>query len=93
MTTAQPKHGALRVWHIPQVPMRSFDVDVGSVAEGVLLLKALAAYDAFQFEHNIKPDYCNAQGLLMYDGDEGEWFDWYDEATGEDDPAAFVAAA
>lgn len=45
----------LRVWHIPQVPMKPFIVEVASVEEGVRLMDALADYDAFQYDNNIKP--------------------------------------
>lgn len=71
----------LRVWWIPQIPGTSFTVAVDSVAEGEKLLKILADYDTFQFEHNVKPDYCNAGGLLIFDPDddtdspEGSWID------------------
>jgi len=36
----------------------------------------LARYDAFQLDENIKPDYCNAGGLSVFD--DGEWVDWED---------------
>ena len=85
----------LQVWWIPQVPMRSFDVDVASVEEGVKVLKVLEDYDLFQYKHNVKPDYCNAGGLRMWDedadgGGNPGWVDWYDEETGEDDPVKFA---
>lgn len=69
--------GQMRVWWIPQVPMKPFNVDVENVREAKLLLKTLADYDIFQFENNIKPDYCNAGGLMTWDGN--EWEEWYDE--------------
>ena len=86
----------LRVWWIPQVPGKPFHVPVDSVHEGVKVMDILANYDAFQLAQNIKPDYCNAGGLMMFDpedstdGPDGSWCDWYDEETGEDDPLAFV---
>lgn len=85
----------LRVWWVPQVPMKAFEVDVSSVEEGVRLLDVLADYDAFQYDNNIKPDYANAGGLWRWDNDiDGDgtpgWEDWYDEESGEDDPRAFV---
>lgn len=86
----------LQVWWIPQIPMKAFCVDVCSVAEGAKLMDVLADYDAFQFEHNVKPDYCNAGGLRQWgedidgDGNPG-WEDWYDEETGEDDPREWLA--
>ena len=89
--------GDLQVWWIPQVPMKAFEVDVSTVAEGVKLLDVLADYDRFQFENNVKPDYCNAGGLRRWCADNGDgvpgWEDWYDEETGEDDPAAWLEAA
>ncbi len=92
------KVGDLRVWWIPQVPGKAFNVDVGSVAEGVKIMDVLADYDAFQFENRIKPDYCNAGGLNRYAGptrpdgenDDG-WESWEDEETGEDDPRVWLA--
>lgn len=85
----------LQVWWIPQVPMKAFTVDVSSVTEGVKIMEVLAHYDAFQFDNNIKPDYCNAGGLQQWNEDsDGEgtpgWNDWYDEDTGEDDPARWL---
>ena len=91
------KPGDLRVWWIPQVPGRPFHVLVSSVAEGVKIMDVLAAYDKFQFENRIKPDYCNVGGLTFRcldndDGDNDGWEDWYDPETGEDDPRAWLAA-
>lgn len=88
MSTVQ----SLKLWWIPQVPMKAFEVEIASLAEGVKLLDVLANYDIFQFENNVKPDYCNVGGIVMLEAESGEWVDWYDEATGEDDPRAFVAA-
>lgn len=79
---------ALRVWWIPQIPMKAFYVPVSSVEEGVQILDVLAEYDLFQFENRVKPDYANAGGLSMLE--DGEWVDWYTE-DGEDDPKAFLA--
>ncbi len=78
----------LKVWWVPQVPGKKFEADVASVAEGVKLMRVLADYDAFQFENNIKPDYCNAGGIMMLEN--GEWVDWFDEETGEDDPEEWI---
>lgn len=82
---------ALKVWWIPQVPMKAFEVEVSAVEEGAKLLDVLALYDAFQFDNRVKPDYCNAGGLMMLESETGEWVDWYDEETGEDDPREFLA--
>lgn len=90
MSNKEPKVGDLQVWWIPQVPGKAFEVEVGSVAEGVLIMDTLAAYDIFQFKNRIKPDFCNAGGLQRWCADsDGEgnpgWEDWFDEDTGIDD--------
>lgn len=77
------------------MPMKAFTVDVELVAEGVKIMDVLANYDIFQYENKIKPDYCNAGGLNMWDEDcDGEgnpgWVSWYDEETGEDDPVQWL---
>lgn len=50
------------------------------VRQALNLLDCLAEYDKFQFENRIKPDYCNAGGLVYeHDGEGGfEWCSWYD---------------
>ena len=82
-----PALGALRVWWIPQVPMKPFYVPVRTQGDALLILDTLGRYDAFQYENNIKPDYSNAGGLEIYepDGEEGshDWCEWYDDETGE----------
>ncbi len=69
--------GDLRVWWVPQVPMQAFLVDVPDTESAILLLNTLGRYDAFQFENNIKPDYCNAGGLEVFE--DGEWVEWENE--------------
>lgn len=80
------KEGDLRVWHIPQVPMKAYHVPVANVKEAKLVLMTLARYDQFQLENNVKPDFSNAQGLERYEnvGDneqkpELEWCEFYDD--------------
>lgn len=85
----------LQVWWIPQVPMKQFTVEVSSVEEGVKIMDVLADYDAFQFDNNIKPDYCNTGGLNQWEDDcDGEgnsgWCSWCDDETGEDDPREYL---
>lgn len=67
----------LKVWWIPQVPGKSFEVPVASIDEAKLLLRTLARYDQFQLDHDIKGDYCNAGGLQVFE--DGDWFDWEDD--------------
>lgn len=77
-----PKEGDLQVWWIPQVPCKAFNVPVKTPEEAILILDTLAKYDLFQLENNIKPDYCNAGGLNVFE--EGEWSTWYHPDTGDD---------
>lgn len=72
----------LKVWWIPQVPMKPFEVEVKNIEEAKLLLNTLADYDIFQYENNIKPDYCNTGGLSEFDPEDytdgilGSWTEW-----------------
>ena len=69
----------LRVWWIPQVGATSeaFYVPVQSVEEGKKVLDMLAAYDAFQLQNRIKPDYNNVGGLQVYNPEIADYEDWY----------------
>ena len=87
----KPKNGDLKVWWIPQIPMKTFEYPVSSPQEGFILLDALAKYDLFQLENNIKPDFSNVGGLSVYeeaiddlDEDYDGWGNWYCEFSGED---------
>lgn len=73
-----------KVWWIPQVPGEAFEVAVDSPEDGARVMRILANYDLFQLNNRIKPAYANAGGLSVFE--DGEWVDWYDEETGEDDP-------
>lgn len=67
----------LRVWHIPQVPMTPFYVEVDDWQEAVRIICILWDYDAFEYDNNIKHDYTNATGLEEYDPDTKEWTEWH----------------
>ena len=80
----------LRVFWIPQIPMKSFNVPVESLEEAAKILDVLAAYDLFQYENQVKGDFCNEGGLETFDEKDttdspnGSWVEWYDPETGED---------
>jgi hypothetical protein len=74
---SEQTEGALRVWWIPQIPMKAFHRAVADLSQAKLLLDTLAYYDMFQYENNIKPDYSNGGGLEVYE--DGEWNEWTDE--------------
>lgn len=67
-------NGDLRVWWIPQVPMKPFYVTVKTLDEAVLIVETLADYDRFQFENGVKGDYSNTGGLEVFE--DGEWVEW-----------------
>lgn len=73
------KKRKMRVWHIPQVPGKPFYVPVENEKEAKKFLDALAGYDIFQFNNNIKPDFSNASGVEVFDEEANEWCDWYIE--------------
>jgi len=75
----------LRVWWIPQVGAGAepFYVPVQSVEEGKKVMDMLVAYDAYQLQNRIKPDYCNTGGLQIYNPEIADYEDWYLET--EDD--------
>ena len=68
----------LRVWHIPQVGMSdTIYIPVSTAKEGKKIMDLLGAYDCFLENNHIREDYCNANGLEMYDEEAGEWVDWF----------------
>lgn len=78
---ADPNGLCLKVWWIPQVPMKPFEVLVSSFAQAKVLLETLAEYDLFQLRQNIKPEFCNVGGLLVFE--DGDWTDFWTD-NGED---------
>jgi hypothetical protein len=88
VSALEPKLGDLLVWWMPQVPGEAFYVLVDDVDEAICVTEMLAAYDVFQFEHRIKPDYSSTGGLQVYEADGGEaggpgWVEWCSE-NGDD---------
>ena len=68
----------MRVWHMPQVGCNAtIHIPVESELEGKKIMDVLAAYDLFQLENNIKPDFCNINGLQVFNETEQVWEDWY----------------
>jgi hypothetical protein len=74
---SEPTEGDLKVWWIPQVPMKPFEVPVTSVDQGRWLCDVLADYDLFQYENRVKPDYASAGGVVRFV--DGEWEDIEEE--------------
>lgn len=66
--------GQYKLWHIPQVPGKPFEVESNDLPYLAKLQDKLAEYDLFQYENRIKPDYSNISGICRRDED-GEWTD------------------
>ncbi len=56
-----------------------FYVEVPDVDTAKLVLRTLWSYDSYQYENDIKPDYCNASGLECHNAETDEWEEWSDE--------------
>lgn len=78
--------GDLRVWYIPQVPMKPYEVDVPRrsstndstyLEQAAFVLEAIVGLSIFEFENRVKPDYSDAVGISCFDGE--EWEDLDDE--------------
>lgn len=63
----------IKIWHVPQIPMKAFEVTVTDLDTAVLICDTLAKYDIFQYENKIKPDYCNVNGIKILFPGETEW--------------------
>ena len=81
-----------RVIWIPQLPVKSFYVEVESPEQGALIHETLTRYNQFQLDNKIRPNYRNYGDLQVFDpndthdGPDGSWSDWYsedDESFGE----------
>ena len=64
-----------RLWHIPQIPGKAFEVHTDDLAYAKALIDVLADYDLFQYENRIKPDYANLSGIDVWCDPEGEYGD------------------
>lgn len=70
----------LRVCHNCQVgAVPNFYIEVSSIEEAWLIMNILWEYDDFQFNNNVKPDYCNMTVLEVFNEEEKDWEEWYDE--------------
>jgi len=68
------KAGDLKIWWVPRLPMRAFELEVSSLSEAKKVLNALDECELFQF-NNTKKYYCNIGGLFVFDNKNG-WVDW-----------------
>jgi hypothetical protein len=71
-----PIPGDLRIWYIPQIPMKAYHRDITSVEEGRNLLDAIYELALFELEHRVKPDYSNAGGIERWEEDGEGGYAW-----------------
>lgn len=74
--TTEADKAQYRLWHIPQIPGKSFKVESSNLEYLANLCDVLQRYDLFQYENNIKPDYVNISGIEVWE-DVGEGYHWY----------------
>lgn len=74
----------MRVWWMPQVGANAtFYIPVNSIEEARKYMDILAAYDEFQYEKRIKPDFSNTGGVQVWDDEEQDWMDWHGDDNGD----------
>jgi len=49
-----------KVWYIPQIPMKSFDVETENIEEAIKIYETIINFSIFEFNNKIKPDYSDA---------------------------------
>lgn len=69
----------LRVLHFPQIPCKPFTVEVANETEAYNILNILADQHLWLFENNIIPDYSNSLIVEMFDEEENDWVNYYNE--------------
>jgi hypothetical protein len=68
-----------RVWYIPQVPGKRFEVLCDVLVEAQKTLDLLQGFSLFEYENKIKPDYADAGGIEVWNEADQEWEEVEDE--------------
>lgn len=68
-----------KAWYIPQVPMKAFEVECATAAEAERVLDLITDFSIFEFDNKVKPDYCDAGGVVVWDDHSCEWWDYEPE--------------
>jgi uncharacterized protein YdhG (YjbR/CyaY superfamily) len=69
----------LRVLHYPQVPCKPFIIDVKDEEQAFLISETLANQHLFLYDNGFIPDYANAITVEMWDENEQDWVDYFNE--------------
>lgn len=68
----------LRVYYII-LGAKTYHQEVSSVEEAKLVIDSIARFVNFQIDNNVFPDHCSTAGLEVWDEEENDYVDWYDE--------------
>lgn len=82
--------GTLKVWYIPQIPMKAFERIVPDLPTAKIVLEVLSKFSYFEFENRVKLDYADAGGIARMEA--GEWWDVDEEELESVRPDAQVIA-
>ena len=70
----------LRVCHFPQVPCEPFRVSVNNEWEAYLISEVLGNQHLWLFNNEMIPDYSNIITVEMWDKEENDWADYWNES-------------
>ena len=74
----------LRVLHYPQIPCEPFFVEVENEREAYLMSQTLADQHLFLYDNNFIQDYANMILVEMWDEEEEDWTEYYNDELGLD---------
>jgi hypothetical protein len=81
----KPTQNKLRVEHYPQYPNKeAFFVDVKDEEQALFVKNVLADQHLFLYNNNIIDDYSNIIVVLMFNEEDQEWEEYYNEEEGMD---------
>lgn len=70
-----------KVWYVPQLPMKAFEVEVDDLKTANTVLNAIYDLSLFEYENRIKPDYADLGGIAVWNEEDSEWEDVEEELT------------
>ena len=68
----------LRVWYII-IGTETYYQEVNTPEEARLVIDSIARFLNTKMKEGVFPDHCSAAGLEVFDTDEKDWVEWYDE--------------
>ena len=68
----------LRIWYTI-LGTETYYQEVKTPEEAKLVIDSIARFLNTKVEEGVFEDHCSAAGLEVYDNDEKDWVEWYDE--------------